>query len=377
MKKLFKLFALIIPLVTFFSCADDSTEIKSIAKISNNDEFLIPTTAKLIDEKSLRQSATNDIIEAEEFAKLLASSLNDKDVRKFLKNEANKKNDGDFDILVSQVINAKIGIQNFSEKIKNNSPNGLAKGKEVFDNATKNPKLNIAIPVLIEKWDDTKQQPLVAVAIGTIEKETKFLKAFDSKGKSYLIDASIEPNVPVIVVGNNERMNYQSDIKKNKNLRISGNYEKITWLKCPNLSDIESWYYGAPELRFEGVVYNNDFSAAFKAFSNMEYPNNRNQASNGYTLALWTATQNLFAWHFDANHGPDYYIQSYEIDDSGTTQSLTVGVTAGKKDVVTGNASFTLTYKAQDKVLKGELIHYTNSSPATIGDGSIQFTLTN
>jgi hypothetical protein len=89
----------------------------------------------------------------------------------------------------------------------------------------------------------------------------------------------------------------------------------------------------------------------------MEYPPHRHNASNGYTLASWTATQNLFTWHFDSNHGPDYYLQSYEIDDVGITQSLTVGITAGKKDAVTGNASFSLTYKAEDKVLKGELIH--------------------
>ena len=373
MKKLFKQFALIIPLVTFFSCSKDLTEITSIANISNDDELLIPTTAKVIDEKSLRLSTTNEVIEAEEFAKLLAASLNDKEVRKFLKNEANKKTDGDFDILVSQVLNSKIGIQNFSDKIKNSS----AKGKDIFDNATKNPKLNIAIPILIEKWDDTKQQPLVAVTIGATEKETKFLKAFDSKGVSYFIDASIEPNVPVIVVGNNERMNYQSDIKKAKNSRTSGNYEKITWLKCPNLGNIESWWYGAPEIRFDGVVYNDGFTAAYQAFTNMEYPNNRNQASNGYTLAIWTSIQNLFIWNFESNQGPDYYIQSWEIDDDGTTQSLTVGVSAGKKDAVTGTASYTLSYKSEDRKLKGELIHYTHPTPSTIGDGSIQFILEN
>lgn len=366
MKKLLKQFALIIPLLTFFSCNDDSVEIKSAA-ISDNEELLIPSTAKVIDEKSLRLSTTNEVIEAEEFAKLLASSLKDKEVRKFLKNEANKKTDGDFDILVSQVLNSKIGIQNFSDKIKNNSANG----KEVFDKATKNPKLNIAIPVLIEKWDDAKQQPLVAVSIGVIEKDTKFLKAFDSKGKSYLIDANIEPNVPVIVVGNNERMNYQSDIKKDKNLRTSGNTEKVTYIKCPNLSDIESWYFGGPELRFDGVVYNDGFSAAYQAFTKTQHPS-RNNAKDGYTL-----TQNLFEWYYDNNHGPDYYIQTWEIDDSGTTYKLTVGVSAGKKDVVTGTASFELSYKAQDKKLAGELIHYTSPTPKTINDSFIEFKLEN
>ncbi|MCP1386017.1 hypothetical protein [Runella salmonicolor] len=77
-------------------------------------------------------------------------------------------------------------------------------------------------------------------------------------------------------------------------------------------------------------------------------------------------------------------IQSYEIDDDGTTQEFTVGVTQGTKASGAGiegsssqTASFKLTYKAQDKKLAGELIHYTKSSPSSIGDGSIQFTLEN
>ena len=81
----------------------------------------------------------------------------------------------------------------------------------------------------------------------------------------------------------------------------------------------------------------------------------------------------LFEWYFDDNHGPDYYIQSFEIDDDGTTQSLTVGVSAGKKDDVSGTASFSFTYKGQDKVLKGELIHYTSQLPKVIADSQIIF----
>lgn len=365
----------------FYSCNNNNDAVPdSITK----EQLLIPQTAQAAPDGSSWRVAATETIEAEEFAKLLALSLKQKDIRAFLKEEANKIFDGDFDILVSRVTEVKIGNEKFSERVKKNAANGYAKGQEVFDNALKNEKLNISIPVLIDNWDDLHQQPLVAVAMGINEKETKHLKAFDSNGKTYLLDANVEPNVPVIVVGNNERMNYKTQTKKDKNARTSGNYEKITWIKCPNLGAIESWFYGAPELRFEGVVYNDSFSSAFLAFTKMEYPPSRSHASNGYTLSAWTQTLNLFEWHFDANHGPDYFIQSYEIDDDGTTQEFTVGVTQGTKATGAGiegsssqTATFKLTYKAQDKKLAGELIHYTKSSPSSISDGSIQFTLEN
>ena len=334
--------------------------------------LLIPQTAILVSNTaSLRIDASSKSTEAEEFAKLLAVSLKQKEMRNFIKTEANKKFDGDFDILVSKVIEAQIGNEKFGEKLKKNSPNGYAKGKETFDNALKNPKLNIAIPVLIEKWDDTKQQPLVAVAVDADEKQTQQLKAYDSDGRLYLLDAKTEPNVPVIVIANNERMDYKPIKNTSQNLRISGNSEKITALQCPNLSAIESWYYGGPELRFEGVVYDDTFSSAYLAFSKTQHPP-RDLAVLGFS-----PNQELFEWHFDNNHGPDYYIQSWEIDDSGTTAKLTVGVSAGKKDQVTGTASFELSYKAQDKKLAGELIHYTSSTPKTIADSYIWFVLGN
>lgn len=292
-------------------------------------------------------------------------------MRKFIQDEANKKFDGDYDILVSKVSESKIGDVNFSEKIKKNSPNGIPRGHEIYENAIKNSKLNISIPILIDRWEVENQIPLVAVAIGATEKETKFLKAFDYMGKTYLIDANIEPNVPVIVVGNNERMNYKEVMNNPKKLRTSGNSERIPVLRCPNLSAIESWYYGGPELRFDGVVYNDSFSAAYQAFTKMQNPP-RDLATLGYF-----PNQNLFEWYFDDNHGPDYYIQTWEIDDSGTSYKLTVGVTAGKKDEASGTATFELSYKAQDKKLAGELIHYTSPTPKIISDSNIEFVLEN
>jgi hypothetical protein len=335
--------------------------------------LLIPTTATLVDEKSTVQSEDPEVVEAEEFAKLLASAINGKDVRKFLKDEANKKFDGDFDILVSKVLDSKIGKVNFKGLVEQSSSLGASKGKEVFEKAIKNPKLNISVPIQIVKWNESKQQLLVAVAVGYVDGETKFVKAFDSKGRTYLIDASIEPNVPVIVVGNNERMDYQEEVTNNeKSTRISGRSERLYFVRCPDVSAIEGWLLGAPELRFSIVVYNNDESASrLAATINIGF-SSRNLAWAGKPTNFV-----FFNWYFDDEHGPDYYVQSAEIDDTGTAHKITVGVSVGVKDKVTGTASQELTYKNGDEILAGRLINYRDQSPSIVQDDLIMFFIDN
>ena len=346
---------------------------------------IIPATATLIDERSGRLTAETLSPETEEFAKMLAASLNDKELRRFVKTEVGKRFDDDYDFLLSKAALLKVGDSDFSSKLKNGFVLGRNKGEEIFRTVAQNPRLHVAVPIAFEKWDDARQLPLVAVAVGARERETNYLKAFDANGKVYLIDANKEPDLPVIVLGNNERADANGEYKRPLNLPSSGRalghtsgvYEKITWIKCPNLDEIESWYRGRPELRFDGVVYNDNFSAAFQAFSKMEYPPARHNASNGYTLSAHTDILNLFIWNFEQNHGPDYYVQAWELDEQGTTLKLTVGVSVGQKDAVSGTASFELTYRAEDKRLAGQLLHYTNPMPTMISDGTIQYRIEN
>lgn len=382
MKKRFSISLIIFGSILTFSCEEQSVHKKQSNLFENvisypdtttyKDGILIPRNSIVVDGASLREAKTADEMDKEEFAKLLAKSLKNKEFRSLIKDEANKKFDGDFDILYSDFKGKKLNSETIESIISKKHPNGESKGKEISKIAGKNQKLNISIPVHIEKWDESKEELLVAISFGAEENVTKQLKAFDSNGTEYLIDAINEPNVPVIVIGNNERMDYvPSSTVSSKNLRTNGNLEKITYIKCPDLGAIESWYFGGPELRFDGVIYSIGSATTYQAFTKTQHPS-RDNAKDGYTL-----TQDLFNWYFENNHGPDYYIQSWEIDDSGTTYKLTVGVSVGKKDVVTGTAAFELSYKAQDKKLAGELIHYTSATPKTISDSFIQYKIEN
>ncbi len=353
----------IILVVAFSSCEKSGDE---ISIINGQDELLIPSTATLVEEKSTSISDVQEIAEAEEFAKLLAMSLNDKELRKFLKNEANKMFDGDYDILVSNILESKIAGLSFKEKVAKNSSFGKSKGHEVISSALKNEKLNISIPLHIDSWKELKQQLLVGVAVGAIEGETEYIKAFDSKGRTYLLDANVEPDVPVIIVGNNERLNTEEIIEKSS--RINGQREMIRYVKCPNLSKIESWFHGAPELRFDCVVYLTGSSTASQAAKKFIYPSSRDKASEGYSVA-----QELFSWWFEDSHGPNYYIQSAEVDGTGASHKITVGVTAGKKDEVTGTAQYELTYKDGDDICAGQLINYKDAQLTIVSDATIYF----
>jgi len=94
-------------------------------------------------------------------AKQLASSLNEKEIRQFIKNEALKKFDGDFDILYkdakSKIVNGKTfqnhlagtGTISLSTTKSMSSTPEQSKKLESIGNYV--PLLNIAVPVNIEK----------------------------------------------------------------------------------------------------------------------------------------------------------------------------------------------------------------------------------
>ncbi|MCP9745130.1 hypothetical protein [Lacihabitans sp. CS3-21] len=353
----------------FFSCKNSIQEDLTPVESLNSNKILIPSTAKLYDGKGAKLSYLEGNFQYEQFAKSLAKILKDKEVRQIIKSEANKKFDGDFDILAKTFLSINLSNDSFKNIYNRNK-----EGETIESLISGNEKLNISIPLNIEKWNEISKEVLVVVANGAIENETKQLKAFDSKGKTYLIDAKIQPDQPVIVIGNNERIGLDVNKLDKKGAKVAyarnlGNAEIINYIQCPNLSDIESWYFGGPELRFNVVVYNVSYSTAFSPNPLWSTPS-RNQASGGYSAYL-----NLFNWYFNTSHGQNYVVNPFEIDDAGSTQSLTVGVNGTSTQGIT--ASYNITYKAQDKVLAGRLINYLDSAPTTVGDDRIFYKLEN
>ena len=144
------------------------------------------------------------------FAKALAKAMRNSEVRDFIKTEASKKFDGDFDIHFGMTKDAKVGQSTFLQTIQNNLAveNGrINKGAFMTDVLNEDPLLNIAVPVHINDWNVANYQPLVAVLTEAYDdQKSSHIVAYDAEGKEHWIDAKNEPNVPVVVVGWNERL---------------------------------------------------------------------------------------------------------------------------------------------------------------------------
>ncbi len=102
MKTTSKLLALALSASALFfsSCKEDETINESALDATNQDsgkpglnseEILIPSTATVVDVNSHSVFSREENTEVDEFAKLLAKSLKDEEMRTFLKYEAEKK----------------------------------------------------------------------------------------------------------------------------------------------------------------------------------------------------------------------------------------------------------------------------------------------
>ena len=143
------------------------------------------------------------------FAKNLAVSLENETLRGFLKVEALKRFDGDYDILFNMVKNNPVNEKGdtFSE-ILSTSWKGEISLEEV---AVGLPTLNILIPDLLsaptELWDTKEHTPLVAVKNSEQHQEgVDFLHAYNSDGQQKQLSAFEEPLATTLVVESSERV---------------------------------------------------------------------------------------------------------------------------------------------------------------------------
>jgi len=166
-------------------------------------------------------------------AKAVARSLKSKELRSLLKNEASKKMDGDFDILWKDLKEKVADKENkkFNDLIAENSDSDIgetsfAQKRNMLDNFTELYKrLQIAIPVNIEKWDINNFHPLVAFLPADYSEDWDEVEAYDNNGKIVKISNKNMPSMPVVVINLNERSDGNGVILNNyKMIPVDGTY---------------------------------------------------------------------------------------------------------------------------------------------------------
>lgn len=141
-----------------------------------------------------------------QFSKALAGALNETEVRSFLKENSLKKYDGDYDILYSMVRDVALPSgRTFGQILKKYDQSNQA--DSWIENA---PLLTIFVPDIThfsaEKWDVASDVPNVVTASDKAKVNVGKYQAFENDGKQYEIDYKIAPDIPVIVVKDNERI---------------------------------------------------------------------------------------------------------------------------------------------------------------------------
>ncbi|TYZ05776.1 DUF3103 family protein [Hymenobacter lutimineralis] len=256
----------------------------------------------------------------------LAKSLENASLRRELKKEALKKFDGDYDVLYAQFKDRVVDGYTVQERLVGETSIGSSntlRHTSVDSAAQTIAKLQLAVPVHCEDWDTEQFVPLVAYIPQDFDEGiTKQIKAFDSKGNVHWLDAQAEPTVPVVVVGMNERTDANGNI--NDRLynptakRIAGKAEYMYQIKCTNISAIENWALGAPELEY--YIAGSRKATAVEIVKGSYYkPKKRKDIDNKWV----NLDRFIFTWN-----RPDYddyiAVKWVEIDDTGALKPLTI-----------------------------------------------------
>lgn len=158
-----------------------------------------------------------------DFARAVSVALkSDKDFRYMVRDEALKLFDGDYDVLLRHFVNKQVKAQSsLKSEVKDYTVKKLLEDSymvgginnkkssvSIIDELLrKYPDMQIAIPVHAEEWDVNNYCPTVTfLPLEYDEATTETLTGYDAKGNIVSIDAINEPDEPVIVISENERM---------------------------------------------------------------------------------------------------------------------------------------------------------------------------
>jgi hypothetical protein len=171
----------------------------------------------------------------------------------------------------------------------------------------------------------------------------------------FFIDEQYAMNHEVWVISINERVDengnllIHTDKTKESNGRIGEKssrtgmkHECIKQIKCPNLSEIEGWINGAPELKC--ICYSHTWG---NLNEQLFFPNNRSDINNVYWNVDDGTSRKMYYW--DYNLISKYINFAWiELDNSGSTTTLTNSYTYLTDDGITNNVSYNIQIKEYD-----------------------------
>ncbi len=165
----------------------------------------------------------------EEMAIVFAKSLDDKSVREFIKSEAGKQFDGDYNILFKTASSARLANSGKSllEKLAESEVSNQARARRTISvqdarravetNAAKIPVFNIGVPYFtFDQWDAATFTPLATYKpVGIDDMKLETVRAFDANGNVRIINVKEwrKNPYPLVVLGVNDRVDESGKVR--------------------------------------------------------------------------------------------------------------------------------------------------------------------
>lgn len=340
----------------------------------------------------------------------IASASKDLAIRQAIYAETQKQFDGDTEVLYSVLRNVSIGERGtFHDAVVNaliRITGDKSIGESLERDLAANPKLHVAVRDEDGKWDPAAFGPIVAIDPED-EAGITYIEGYTPDLKPVQLSAKVAPTEPVIVVGQNERVDDKGNVTQNfagvgmrngatkslkKTVVSTGPEEKrvcmignggntsMIKIKVPDLSDIESWTKGKPELQLTvigekgGTLYQNvwddikrnDIDGKFKTLNQPMYDWYYDDYG-GYASFAWIELDNWkkeVTWSFTFGGGVKAGV-------SGTVSGITV---TGEKST---SASATINHKDKDEVLGQVVVNCRSSFPKMNILSNIEFEVGN
>ena len=207
----------VVIMILLFSACQDNTE---NITYSDPDEIKNPSV-------NVKKDNIQDYFSSK-IAKNLAINMSNIKVREFIKQEAIKQFDGDYNFLVETNVdkdietnvdnsNARVNSVKFGNIIAGDLSHISSRTTFSISNFLDSlsllyPLMQVAVPQLestdAEMWDEISEIPLVAFIPSDYDEsnENQVILAYDSEGNSVELDGSVEPNELVVVISQNERV---------------------------------------------------------------------------------------------------------------------------------------------------------------------------
>lgn len=210
MKKIIYILAALMS-IAFVACEQNETAENNILLPENPDDLYAKTEFNL---------------DMRDFAMAVSNAMNNsKDFRKLIKKEALAKFDGDYDVLLSRIMNETVKVDNATNSLRSETSYSVedllndyyvssdtaklrATTPSVIGSlSSKYPDLQVSVPVHAEKLNEDSVLLLTFIPAEYEDGVTKTLPGYDLNGNQVKIDAINAPDKPVIVIGLNERIN--------------------------------------------------------------------------------------------------------------------------------------------------------------------------